>query len=165
MKLQTLQILQIFIECRIIVGGARCTYPSIHLLTTLLIEHMRAFCRYTRRRFEPTHGSLSLSLLSLFSLSLSLSLLSALFSPLPVTMTMITRSVGSLCTQSSDLPECQCAWASVLSLFGEHVHITCKNHLSRYSCASLVPLGMEWACICAGKECCVWLCVGGVWLC
>ena len=29
MKLQTLQILQIFSECRIMVGG-RCTYPSIH---------------------------------------------------------------------------------------------------------------------------------------
>ena len=36
---------------------------------------------------------------------------------------MITRSGGSLCTQSSDLPECQCAWASVHSLFGEHVRI------------------------------------------
>ena len=45
---------------------------------------------------------------------------------------------------------------------------SCKNHLSRYSCGSLVPLGMKWACICAGKSawcgvvccCCVcrWLC-------
>ena len=76
-------------------------------------------------------SSLLLSLFrrSSFSLSLVLflcSLLSSLLSSLPsfsATMTMITRSVGSLCTQSSDLPECQCAWASVHSLFGEHVRI------------------------------------------
>ena len=66
-------------------------------------------------------GSLSLSLSSPFFFLSSFVLF--LFSPLPVTMTMITRSVGSLCTQSSDLPECQCAWASVHSLLGEHVRI------------------------------------------
>ena len=39
----------------------------------------------------------------------------------------------SLCTQRSDLPdECQCAWASVHSLFCEHVHILCKKQLSWY---------------------------------
>ena len=38
-------------------------------------------------------------------------------------MTMITPPVGSLCTHSSDLHECHCAWASVHSLFGEHVRI------------------------------------------
>ena len=100
------------------------------------VEHMRAFCRHTRWRFEPTHEvPLSPLLLSfsrpffflssfvLFLCSPLFSLLSALFSPHPVTMSMITRSVGSLCTQSSDLPECQCAWASVHSLFSEHVRI------------------------------------------
>ena len=54
------------------------------------------------------------------SLPLLSSLLSSLYSFL-ATMTMITRSVGSLCTQSSDLLECQCAWASVHSLLAEHV--------------------------------------------
>ena len=29
---------------------------------------------------------------------------------------------------------------------------SCKKHLPRYSCASLVPLGMKWACVCAGKK-------------
>ena len=29
---------------------------------------------------------------------------------------------------------------------------SCKKHLSRYSCASLVPRGMRWACICAGMN-------------
>ena len=38
-------------------------------------------------------------------------------------MTMITPPVGSLCTQSSNLPECQCAWAVAHALFGEHVRI------------------------------------------
>ena len=42
---------------------------------------------------------------------------------------------------------------------------SCKKQLSFENCASLVPLGMKWACICAGNERCVWLCVGGVWLC
>ena len=105
------------------------------------VEHMRAFCRYTQRPFKPTHGDvlilhtggLSLSSPSLFLSSFSsfslpsfsslFSLLSSLFSPLPVTMTMITRSVGSLCKQSSDLTQCQCAWTSVHSLLAEHVRI------------------------------------------
>ena len=36
------------------------------------------------------------------------------------------------------------------------VDLTCSHHainnLSKCSCASLVPLGMKWACICAGKK-------------
>ena len=35
----------------------------------------------------------------------------------------------------------------------------CKKQLSWYNCASLVPLGMKWACICAGNGCCVWWCL------
>ena len=38
-------------------------------------------------------------------------------------MTMITRPVGSLCTDGSDLPECQSAWASVHCLFDDYVRI------------------------------------------
>ena len=98
------------------------------------VLNMRAFSGYTRRRLERTHGGvlnphteevfyLLFSLLSLFPLLSSLSSFSA-------TMTMITRSVGSLCTQSSDLPECQCACALAHSLAGEHVHIICKKQLS-----------------------------------
>ena len=30
---------------------------------------------------------------------------------------------------------------------------SCKKLLSENSCASLVPLGMKWACVCAGKKC------------
>ena len=33
------------------------------------------------------------------------------------------------------------------NMFGSY-----KKQLSTFSCASLVPLGMKWACICAGKE-------------
>ena len=116
------------------------------------VFNMRAFSRYTRRRLERTHGgvlnlhtegvfrllclscslsvflALALSLLlflcSLLSCLLSLFFLSPLLSSLSETMTMITRPIGlSLCTHGSDLPECQCACASVHSLFGEHVHI------------------------------------------
>ena len=149
---------------------------------------MRAFCRYKRRRFEPTHGdvlnlhtggpSLSLSvsrpffflssaiLPSLFSRSLSLlsSLLSSL-SSFSATMTMSTRPVGSLCVHTA--PTCQSVrvrgpwpipcWSNMFA--------SCTKQLSWYKSTSLVPLGMKWACICAGNGCCVWLCVGGVWLC
>ena len=112
-------------------------------------------------------GSLSVSPL-LLSFSRPFFFLSSfvlfLFSPLPVTMTMITHSVGSLCTQSSDLPECQSACALGIPCLA-NMFASCKKQLSWYNCASLVPLGMKWACICAGNECCVWLCVGGVWLC
>ena len=94
--------------------------------------NMRAFCRHTRKRFEPTHGDvlnlhtgrrevrgslislssllsfsplflLSLFLRSLPSFSFSFSSFSISFS-LSETMTVITRPVGSLCTHSSDLP-------------------------------------------------------------
>ena len=65
---------------------------------------------------------LSSVVLSIRSLSLSLLFLS---SPLSVRMSMITRPVGSLslCTQGSDLPECQSAWTLAHSLFAEHVRI------------------------------------------
>ena len=125
--------------------------PPVRMLNTCA----RAFCRYTRKRLEPP--------VVLFPFSVSLLSSHSSFS---ATMTMITRSVGSLCTQSSDLPECQCAWASVHSLFGDYVTCSsCKKQLSWHNCASLVPLGMRWACICAGNECCVRYVFVCVWLC
>ena len=128
---------------------------------TPLVSNMRAFCQYTRRRFEPTHrdvfnlhterrkwgrkgrrGSLlSLSLpfsLCLFRRSLSLLSFSSrscrLSSPLSATMTMITRPVGlSLCTQGSDLPECQSACTLAHSVFGRtssyHTTVQASCHL------------------------------------
>ena len=154
--------------------------------------NMRAFCQYTRKRFEPTHGYVSNlhtgrrkgekggSLLSLsrpFSLSLFL-LLSlfrrslhsfsfsfsspSLFSSLSVTMTMITRPVGSLCVHSA--LTCQSVrahgpWPIPCwpNMFG-----SCKKQLSWHDCASFVPLGMKWACICAGNGCCVLVVFGCV---
>ena len=61
--------------------------------TRAYVEHMRAFCRHTRKRFEPTHGEeggvvgvsrpfFFLSHVVLFIRSLSLSLLFSLFSSL-----------------------------------------------------------------------------------
>ena len=137
------------------------------------VEHMRAFYRYTRRRFEPTHGDvsnlhnrgLSLSLLS-FSLSLvlsslslpsyfslSLSLLSSLLSSLSATMTMITRPVGSLSLSVNTALTCLSVrvrgpwpipcWPNMFA--------SCRNLLSWHNCANLVPLGTKWACICAAN--------------
>ena len=118
----------------------------------VLPAHTEAFWTDTRRLFEPTRGGggrrgflISLSSLSLSLVPFSFSALSspALFSSLSVTMTMIIRPVGFLCTQSSDLPECQCAWASVHSLLAEHIRSMQKKNCLGVSCASLVPLEMS----------------------
>ena len=97
---------------------------------------------------------------SLFPLLSSLSSFSA-------TMTMITRPIRlSLCTHGSGLSECQSAWTWAHSLLAE-LFASCKRQLSWHRCASLVPLGMKWACICAGSGCCVCdvFLFGCVWLC
>ena len=113
---------------------------------------------------------LSSFLLSLFlrSLSLLTSLLSALCSPLSATMTMVTRPVGSLCVHTA----LTCLSVRVRGLRSipclAKMFASCTKQLSWYNYANLVPLGMKWACICAGNECCVWWCLvvfGGVWLC
>ena len=88
--------------------------------------HTEAFWTYTR--------SVSLSFLSLLSLFLSLSsflflrslpsfsFLSSLFSSLSVTMTMISRPVGSLCVRTAlTCPKGQSAWTLAHSLLAEHV--------------------------------------------
>ena len=77
--------------------------------------------------------SFSSFVLFLFSLPSSFSSLSSpFFSSLSVTMTMITRPVGSLCVHTALTCESvgRSACASVHSLFGEHVHITSKKQLS-----------------------------------
>ena len=150
------------------------------------VEQNRAFCRYTRMRFEPTHGDVfnlhtvrreggvvcgrgfsSLSLpfsLSLFRGSLSLLSFSSLFpllpslSPISATMTMITRPVGplSLCTLGSDLPESECLYFGSFPVW-PNLFVSCN-------CASLVPLGMKWAALCWKWVMCLCLFVFGcVW--
>ena len=144
-------------------------------------QHMRAFCTYTRKRFERTHGgvwnlhmeclSLSplllsfsrpfffLSSLVLFLRSLPLlssllsSLFSLLFSSLPATMTTITRQVGSLSLSVHTALTCQSVRVRGLRSIPclANMFASCKEQLSWHNCASLVPLRMKWACICAGN--------------
>ena len=45
MKLQLLQMIQIFNECKITVSCLTSTYPSIHLLTTLKLSRSRSVAR------------------------------------------------------------------------------------------------------------------------
>ena len=113
------------------------------------VEHMRAFCRYTRKA-EPSHGDVlnlhteGLSLLS-FSLSLVLSSLSSfvLFSFTFSTLFSLVFSLSnsdndhsssrlSLCTHGSNLPECQSSWTLAHSLFGR----TCSYH-ARNNCPGM----------------------------
>ena len=149
----------------------------------VLPAHTEAFRTYTRRRFEPTHGegrgerggfsslflvlsSSTIPSFSSFVLSLSLSLL--FLSSLSNDDNDHSSSRFSLCTHGPDLAECQSTWAVAHSLLAEHVaeHVRImQKQLSWYNCASLVPLGMKWACICAGNGYCVWWCLvvfGGV---
>ena len=85
------------------------------------------------------------------SLPLSLLISLSFSSTLSITMTMCTRPVGCLCTHGPDLPFVQVrgpwpilCWANMLA--------SCKKLMSRYSCASLVPIGMKWGCIYAGRK-------------
>ena len=88
----------------------------------------------------------SFSFSSLFPLLSSLSSLS-----LSATMTMITRPVGSLCVHTA--LTCRCVRVPVLWPIPcwPNMFLSCKKQLSWSNCASLVPLGMKWAGICAGK--------------
>ena len=133
--------------------------------TGVLNVHTRAFSTYTRERLSLFFSRLSplvspslffWCLSPLVSSSLFFSCLSLSFSSLQVTMTMITRPVGSLCTHSSDLPqgpECKGRGPFPVGLTCSH---HARNNCLGVSCANLVPLGMKWACICAGNGCCVW---------
>ena len=174
MKLQTLQILQIFIECRIVVGGASVhiskhslfrpkitvgcrlcaypsltsTYPSIHPSPDEDTLKFTVGCRLCTGFCVVWCGVCCVRVCSLlFSPLFRRSLLCSL----SVTMTMITRPVGSLCV----LTALTCESVGVRVLWPipcrPNMFASCKKQLSWYNCASLVPLGMEWACICAGK--------------
>ena len=46
------------------------------------------------------------------------------------------------------------------SLFGEKL-ASCMHNLCWYTCSELLPLGMKWACTCAGKE--MWFTHFGEW--
>ena len=134
----------------------------------------------TRASFASAHGSVlnvhtgrreggwggvgSLLSLSLFRRSLSLlpfsshlPLLSSL-SSLSVTMTIITRPVGSLWEHTALTFLSVRVPALWLIPCLANMFVQCKKQVSWYNCASLVPLGMKWACICAGNGCCVWWC-------
>ena len=72
-------------------------------------------------------------------------------SSLSATMTMITRPVGSLWVHTA----LTCLSVRVPALRSipcvAIMFASCKEQLSWHNCASLVPLGMKWACICAGN--------------
>ena len=141
---------------RVVVVVSCCAVCVCAFRSFLHIRH-RAFSRHTRERLGQT---VCLSL----SLFLSLSLVGSFFL-FSMTMTMIARPVGSLCTQS---PRARghVPWLIPCRAI---MFASCKKQLSKNSCASLVPLGMKWACICAGDGevfegivmclCCVCLCV------
>ena len=132
------------------------------------VFNMRAFCRYTRRRFEPTHGdvlnlqgaSLSLSLLS-FSLSLVLSSFSL---PSFSSFVLFSFSFSALFSlvfplnnddndhSSSRLSLSENTALTCLSVrergpwpipFWPNMFASCKKQLSWHNCANLVPLGMN----------------------
>ena len=100
------------------------------------------------------HLSSNVCLSSHTSLFLSRSQCSSFFL-FSMTMTMSTRPVGSLCTHGPDSLLCKSAWVLAHSLPSERV-ASCTTQLSWQNCANLVPLGMNWACVCAGNGCCVW---------
>ena len=116
-----------------------------------------------RREGEGVLFSLS-SLPSLFlssvSFSFSCSLPSLVFSLFSLSNNDNDHSSSrlSLCTHGSDLPESQSACTLAIPCLA-NMFVSCKKQLSWYNCASLVPLGMKWACICAGNGCCVWWCL------
>ena len=68
-------------------------------------------------------------------------------------MTMTARPVGSLCVHTA----LTCQRVRVRGLRSNpclaNVFASCKKQLSWQNCASFVPLGMKWACICAGNGC------------
>ena len=92
--------------------------------------------------FERTHGDVET-----LSFSRSLSLLSS--------FVLFLFSIGSLCVHTA--LTCQSVrvrgpwpipcWSNMFA--------SCTKQLSWFNCASLVPLGMKWACICARNGCCV----------
>ena len=71
--------------------------------------------------------------------------------PLTMTMTMITHTVNS-CNKALTCPWGQGAWAVALSLIGEEKTRSMQDTLNKVFRPDLLPLGIKWSCICAGKE-------------
>ena len=86
----------------------------------------------------------------------SLSLLSSLLSSLVQSALCVHTALTCLSVRVPVLWLILC-WPNMLA--------SCKKQLSRYYCASLVPLGKKWACICAGKWVLCLVVFGGVWWC
>ena len=114
--------------------------------------NMRAFSRSVLNAhthgglFESTHGGVFHLLFSLFFISSLLFSLSnndndqALF--VHTALTCLSVSVR---------------WLRSIPCLA-NMFASCTKQLSKHNCANLVPLGMKWACVCAGNGCCVWLC-------
>ena len=96
MKLQTLQILQIFIECKIMVGCRWWVCVCVGFVWCLCARVQASVC---------------------------------------VVCGVCCVLCGVVCRAN--------------------MFASCKKQLSWYDCASLAPLGMKWACICAGNGRCV----------
>ena len=106
-----------------VVCGAVCVAPlGTRKTSDSLYRSLLSFSSFVlfRRSLSSLCSSLFSACFSFFSVSSQLSVF--LFS-MRMTMTMIARPVGSLCTHGSDLPECQSAWAVAPSLWGEHFRI------------------------------------------
>ena len=98
-----------------------------------------------------THVHLCLFLFLSFFSSLTLFSHVSLFSCLSLSFHVSLFSCLSLFMSVS--LSAQCTVCCVLL----YMFASCKKLLSKDSCASLVPLGMKWACMCAEKRMClVW---------
>ena len=128
---------------------------------------------FTWERLERTHGSVLKVVAPSLSPSLLVSLSShlSLFLSLLISHSFSSHSTTDLNNNDNDrssnwvslytwpyLAEGQSAWVNMFA--------SSKKLLSQDSCASLVPLGMKWACICAERKnvlggvvclCCVFL--------
>ena len=126
------------------------------------VEHMRAFCTYTRRPFEPTHGDvlnlhtgcLSLSLLSSPSLFLSSFLLSLFLRSLPFSFSFsaLFSLVFPLSNDANDHSSSRPSLSVNTALTCLSVRVrgpwpipcwpnmfaSCKKQLSWHDCANLV---------------------------
>ena len=157
-----------------------CTFKTLPCVPTKR-THTETFLTYTRRGGK---GSGERILFSLFLSAVVLVLCSSFSSLFPLLSSLFSLSNNdnghsssrlSLWTHGSNLPECQSACTLAHSLFGDHIRsYHARDNCPGFYCANLVPLGMKWACICAGNGCCVWWCLwcvlclavfGCVWLC
>ena len=106
---------------------------------------------HTGRR-EGVWGEGSLLSLSLFPFLFLSSFVLFLFPLLSSLSSLsVTTTMFALCAHSSDLPKGQSAWTLAHSLLAEDVRIMHETIVLALNCASLVPLGMKWACIRAGN--------------